>query len=122
MDMHAAVDGKAGLSQAKLEAALGADESHELSEREKIALEYADRVSVTPVDVSDEFFENLKNHFSEREILELTSYIAHENYNAKMNRPLRVEANNLCQLPLPTMPQTATNETISSSTGPVVSQ
>jgi len=100
MDMHAAVGGKVGLSQVKIQAALGPDESEELSERERIALEYADRVSATPVDVPDEFFEILKDHFSEREILELTSYIAHENYNAKMNRPLRVEANHLCQLPL----------------------
>jgi alkylhydroperoxidase family enzyme len=100
MDMHAAVGGKVGLSEAKILAALMPDESNELSERERIALEYADRVSATPVDVPDEFFEKLENHFSEREILELTSYIAHENYNAKMNRPLRVEANHLCQLPL----------------------
>ena len=101
MDMHAAVGGKAGLSPAKIEAALGSGAADELSRRERLALEYADRVSATPVDVPDEFFADLKDEFSEREILELTSYIAHENYNAKMNRPLRVEANNLCQPPLP---------------------
>jgi len=38
--------------------------------------------------------------FSEREIVELTAHIAHENYNAKENRPLRVEANNFCEIPL----------------------
>ncbi len=110
MDMHAAVGGKVGVSQAKIEAALEPERSNELSERERIVLEYADRVSATPVDVPDEFFENLKNHFSEREIVELTSHIAHENYNAKMNRPLRVEANNLCRLPL-SAPPTSTNDT-----------
>ncbi len=109
MDMHAAVGGKVGVSQAKIEAALGAEKSNELSKRERIVLEYADRVSATPVDVPDAFFENLKNHFSEREIVELTSHIAHENYNAKMNRPLRVEANNLCQPPLP-VPLATTND------------
>ena len=100
MDMHAAVGGKEGLSQSQIEAALRSGRDEELTERERVALDYADRVSATPVDVSDEFFANLKNFFSEREILELTSYIAHENYNAKMNRPLRVEPNHLCQLPL----------------------
>lgn len=100
MDMHAAVGGKVGLPPSKIDAALGWDESNELSQREKIALQYADRVSATPVDVSDEFFAILKDQFTEREILELTSHIAHENYNAKMNRPLRVEANGLCQLAL----------------------
>jgi alkylhydroperoxidase family enzyme len=53
------------------------------------------------VDVPDEFFARLRGHFSEREIVELTGHIAHENYNAKSNRPLRVEANNLCEIPLP---------------------
>ena len=101
MDMHAAVGGKAGLSRAKIGAALGLEAPSDLTERERVALEYADRVSATPVDVSDEFFVRLSSLFSEREIVELTSHIAHENYNAKMNRPLRVEANNLCEIPLP---------------------
>ena len=71
-----------------------------MSERERLALEYADRVSATPVDVPDEFFAKLQRLFSEREIVELTTHIAHENYNAKSNRPLRVEANNFCEIPL----------------------
>ncbi len=101
MDINAAVGGKAGLPQEKIEAALDIKESSNLSEREQIALEYADRVSATPVDVPDEFFAKLQGLFSEREIVELTAHIAHENYNAKSNRPLRVEANNFCELPFP---------------------
>jgi alkylhydroperoxidase family enzyme len=101
MDINAAVGGKAGLTRAKIEAALGVNESTDLSERERVALEYADRVSATPVDVPDEFFADLKRLFSEREIVELTAHIAHENYNAKSNRPLRVVANNFCDIPLP---------------------
>lgn len=100
MDMHAAVGGKEGLTAEKIEAALGVNDSCELSERERLVLEYTDRICATPVDVPDEFFEKLRRQFSEREIVELTSQIAHENYNAKLNRPLRVEANNLCQIPL----------------------
>ncbi len=72
-----------------------------MSERERIALDYADRVSATPVDVPDEFFVTLQRLFSEREIVELTAHIAHENYNAKSGRPLRVEPNNFCEIPLP---------------------
>src|SRR5947207_13407985 len=101
MDINAAGGGKAGLSRAKIEAALGINESSDLSERERVALEYADRVSATPVDVPDEFFAHLQRLFSEREIVELTAHIAHENYNAKSNRALRVEANNCCDVPLP---------------------
>jgi alkylhydroperoxidase family enzyme len=100
MDINAAVGGKAGVSREQIEAALGVRDGTELSERERLALEYADRVSATPVDVPDEFFARLRSLFSEREIVELTGHIAHENYNAKSNRPLRVEANNLCEIPL----------------------
>jgi len=101
MDINAAVGGQAGVSREKIEAALGVRDGTELSERERLALEYADRVSATPVDVPDEFFARLRSLFSEREIVELTGHIAHENYNAKANRPLRVEPNNLCEIPLP---------------------
>src|SRR5579871_180117 len=100
MDSNAAGGGKAGLSQEKIEAALGIREAAALSERERVALEYADRVSATPVDVPDEFFARLQALFSEREIVELTAHIAHENYNAKSGRPLRVDANNFCEVPL----------------------
>ena len=100
MDINAAGGGKAGLSPEQIAAALGAQDSSRLSERERIALEYADRVSATPVDVPDEFFTQLQRLFSEREIVELTAHIAHENYNAKSNRPLRVDANNFCEIPL----------------------
>jgi alkylhydroperoxidase family enzyme len=109
MDINAAVGGKRGLSPEKIDAALGvraADEAG-LSARERLALEYADRVSATPVDVPDEFFARLTAAFTEREIVELTATIAHENYNSKFNRPLRVESNNFCAIPLPTPEQLA---------------
>ncbi len=101
MDINAAVGGKAGLTREKIEAALGMRDAGGLSDRERLALEYADRVSATPVDVPDDFFATLQRHFSEREIVELTSHIAHENYNAKSNRPLRVAANDFCEVPIP---------------------
>jgi alkylhydroperoxidase family enzyme len=101
MDMHAAVGGREGLSREQIEAALEMNDGSGLGERERLALEYADRVSATPVDVPDEFFAKLAAVFSEREIVELTSHIAQENYNAKSNRPLRVEANGLCAIPIP---------------------
>ena len=101
MDIHAAVGGAAGLTREQIEAALGTNDGAGLTERERLALEYADRVSATPVDVPDAFFERLRAEFSEREIVELTSQIAQENYNAKSNRPLRIQANDFCSLPLP---------------------
>jgi alkylhydroperoxidase family enzyme len=103
MDIHAAVGGDEGLGRAQIEAALEITDASALSEREQLALEYADRVSATPVDVPDDFFAKLAAVFSEREIVELTAHIAQENYNAKSNRPLHVEANDFCEIVLPTV-------------------
>jgi alkylhydroperoxidase family enzyme len=107
MDINAAVGGKQGLSQEKIDVALGVRADAELSVRERLALDYADHVSATPVDVPDELFARLAAEFSEREIVELTATIAHENYNSKFNRPLRIESNNFCAIPLPTPEQLA---------------
>ena len=100
MDINAAVGGKAGFSREKIEAALGIKESSTLAERERIALDYADRVSATPVDVPDEFFATpaaaLLGTRDRR-----AAHIAHKNCHAKSNSPLRVEANNFCEIPLP---------------------
>ena len=102
MDINAAGGGAAGLSQQKLEVALGSrDPAGVVTPREQLALEYADRVSATPVDVPDAFFARLEAEFSEREIVELTAQIAQENGNAKASRPLRIESNDFCALPLP---------------------
>src|SRR5947208_15615140 len=111
MDINAAVGGQRGLTRAKIDAALGIGSMAVLSEREIHALEYADRVSATPVDVPDDFFARLAAEFGEREIVELTATIAHENYNSKFNRPLRIEANNFCQIPLPTPEELAAGRT-----------
>ena len=101
MDINAAVGGERGLSgedRCGARRALGRSCAFG---RERLALEYADRVSATPVDVPDDFFARLAAEFSEREIVELTATIAHENYNSKFNRPLRIEANNFCRFRYP---------------------
>ena len=104
MDINAAVGGKLGLTRERIEAALGRGDPSVLDERERLVLEYADRVTSTPVDVPDAFFERLRAAFSEREIVELTATITHESFNSKFNRALRIESNALCALELPTEP------------------
>jgi alkylhydroperoxidase family enzyme len=104
MDINAAVGGKAGLAKEKIEAALGTGDASALDRRERLAVEYADRVTATPVDVPDAFFEEIRAAFSERELVELTATIAHESFNSKFNRALRIEANEFCSLPLPSTP------------------
>ena len=59
------------------------------------ALEYADRITITDQDVSDAFFDRLKEFFDDDEIVELTATIAWENCSSKFNRALRVESQQL---------------------------
>ena len=64
-------------------------------EAERIALEYADSMTITGREVSDEFFDRLREFYTEDEIVELTAIIAWENASSKFNRALRVPSQQL---------------------------
>ena len=69
------------------------------SEMERLALELADRMTITGQRVDDEFFDRLKGHFSEIQCVELTVAVAFENFRSKLNPALGVEAQGFCLLP-----------------------
>ena len=46
----------------------------------------AEAMTVTPADISDDLFADLRAHFSEEQIVELCATIALENYRARINR------------------------------------
>ena len=48
-------------------------------EKERVALEYAERMTITGQDVDDELFSRLRGFFDEDAIVELTAAIAWEN-------------------------------------------
>lgn len=52
---------------------------------ERTVLDYATAISRTPVEVSEELFARLAEHFDEAQLVELTSLIALENYRARFN-------------------------------------
>jgi alkylhydroperoxidase family enzyme len=64
-------------------------------EKERAALEYADRITITDRDVDDEHFDRLRRYFDEDALVELTATIAWENYSSKFNRALRVPSQGL---------------------------
>ena len=43
-----------------------------------------------PVNVPDELFAELKSHFNDKQIVELTAIIARENYGARFNHALLI--------------------------------
>ena len=69
------------------------------SEAERLALEYAERITYTDQKVDDAFFAEVKKHFAEAQIVELTAAIALENFRSKFNPTLGVEAQGFCMVP-----------------------
>jgi alkylhydroperoxidase family enzyme len=59
---------------------------------EKLVLDYAVGISRTPVDVSAELFAELRKHFDDAQLMELTHTIALENHRGRFNRALDVGA------------------------------
>jgi alkylhydroperoxidase family enzyme len=69
------------------------------SSMERVALEYAERITTTGQKVDDALFTELKKHFTEAQIVELTAAIAMENFRSKFNPPLGIEAQGFCMVP-----------------------
>lgn len=65
-------------------------DSDAFSEDEKLVIEYAEAISRTPVEVSDELFERLRARFDEAQIVELTYAAAIENLRARVNWALGI--------------------------------
>ena len=74
-------------------------ESTLFSEAERLALEYAERITYTDRKVDDALVDDLKKHYSEAQIVELTAAIAMENFRSKFNPALGVEAQGFCMVP-----------------------
>lgn len=67
--------------------------------RERAALSYAEEATVNKR-VSDDTFATVREHFNEREIVELTMLIAIDNYYNLINIPLEIESDGFCSLPI----------------------
>ena len=84
-----------GISDEKLLALNDYASSPLFSERERTALEYADAMTITGRDVSDDLFARVHALFDEDALVELTESIAWENASAKFNRALRIPSQKL---------------------------
>jgi alkylhydroperoxidase family enzyme len=84
-----------GVSDAKIEALENYATSEFYEAAERVALEYADSMTITGRDVSDDLFARLRSCYNEDEIVELTATIAWENSSSKFNRALRVPSQQL---------------------------
>ncbi|HSS22605.1 MAG TPA: hypothetical protein VLL54_21210 [Pyrinomonadaceae bacterium] len=84
-----------GVSDEKIDALHDYMTSPLYNEIERTTLEFADAMTITGRDVTDELFTRLKGFYNDDELVELTATIAWENASSKFNRALRVPSQNL---------------------------
>ena len=88
-----------GLSEEQIEHIEEYLESDLYSPRQRLALRYADRVTLSDQDVDDDLFAALLEEFENpATIVELTAIVAFENFRSKFNHALLVESNGVCLL------------------------
>jgi alkylhydroperoxidase family enzyme len=90
---------QAGADEDKIREVPAWRESRRFSEMERVALEYAEAMTITGQRVGDELFARVRALFDEAQIVELTAAVALENFRSKFNVPLGIEAQGLCPLP-----------------------
>jgi alkylhydroperoxidase family enzyme len=89
------VGSQLGVSQEKIDALPNYATSDLYSQAERVTLEFADAMTITGRDVSDELFTRLSVFYDEDALTELTATIAWENASSKFNRALRVPSQQL---------------------------
>jgi AhpD family alkylhydroperoxidase len=87
---------EADIPSEKREGLLHYEDHPAFDDAERAALTYAEEVT-NEVDASDDTFEALRAHFSEREIVEITWLVAEENFYNRMNRPLGIGSDGFCE-------------------------
>jgi alkylhydroperoxidase family enzyme len=88
-----------GLSDSEISALLHG-EFEKFPAAEQALLRLADALAGAPVNVSDELYAELRQHFSEEQLIELAADAAQENYRARWNRVFDVGSDALyCALP-----------------------
>ena len=97
MDIGSAVGRQQGLTEKKLRSLDSFETSDAFTELEKLALRYAAAMTDTPVKVGDDLFEALRKHLNEKQLVELTSCIAWENFRARFDHAFGIEAQGFSQ-------------------------
>lgn len=84
-----------GVSDEKIDALANYATSDLYDEAERTALEFAEAMTITGREVSDELFARLRKFYDDDALVELTATIAWENASSKFNRALRVPSQRL---------------------------
>lgn len=99
VDINSATALERSVDAAKLSELADFEHSARYSAREKAALRYAEAVTITGRRVDTAQMSELKAHFSDDAIIELTALIAFQNLSSKFNAALHVPAQGFCRMP-----------------------
>jgi len=100
VDLNSATLMKRGVSMEKILALSTWRSSALFSERESAALDYAEAVTRSDIQVEEGQFERLREHFDDDAIVEPTGLIAFQNLSSKFNSALAVPPQGFCRLPI----------------------
>ncbi len=90
IDIGSHLGREAGVTEEQLRDFHNYRDSAAFSPLEKLVMEYGEEMSKTNVDISDELFARLREHFDDEQIVELTAAVAIENFRARFNDALQV--------------------------------
>ena len=95
MDINAAGSSNLGVSDEKIADLPNYATSQHYSPAERVALELAEAMSAGTVDISDDLYARLKEHYGDAQLVELAATAAMENFRARFNRVFEIEPNAL---------------------------
>jgi uncharacterized peroxidase-related enzyme len=98
IDINSATLLKRGVPSDKVDALNRWQTSSHFTDRERVCLEYAEAVTFRSNTISEGLIEQLKKHFDDDGIVELTALIAFQNLSSKFNSALGVPPQGFCRL------------------------
>ncbi len=99
IDLNSATLLKRGASMEKIDALENWRESNLFDERERAILDYTEAVTHSDIQIEDHHMRNLRSHYEDDAIIELTGLIAFQNMSSKFNAALDVPPQGFCKLP-----------------------
>src|SRR3954447_15024692 len=85
MDIGAMIAARSGVPAEQVRELNRHRESDAFDDLERLVLDYAEAMTRTPAEVTDELVAALREHLDDAQLVELTSVIALENYRARFN-------------------------------------
>ena len=90
LDIGSALSSAMGITERDLLDLRRYRESEAFTDRERLAIEFAEAMTVTPLAVTDSLIEQVRATFTSAEIVELVAEVAWENHRARLNQALGV--------------------------------